>query len=200
MNRLFSLIFLFAACMPAFAEDSIPKSEIPDNHLAYFDFHGPVAQVTEYRLSDYSKTIWNFDKKGRLIYYEEYGSPFAGDGGCVFRLMKRYKYAYDKKGKIMFLDIYDEDYALVDDYADVILELFPPRNFKDKGFEKADKEYGDSTYCYSQWQDNREQTYYCGMRYDTFGNLIEKVNTIVDPDDRANITIREFVYYKRRKK
>ena len=170
----------------------IPRSEIPDDHLAYFGLRGPVQEVREYGFYNYTKTVMRFDHKGRLTEYEEYGNPFAGDGGCVFRLMRRYRYAYDTEGKIMFLETYDEDYALVDAYADMILELFPEKPSSYDAFEKAEREYGDTTYCYSRWF-NTDEKLYSGYQYDLQGNWTEHVYAV--DSDHADVTVREITYY-----
>ena len=101
----------------------IPRDSVPDDHLGWFALRGPVKEVIEYNYADWRKTVWRFDTQGRLVLYEDYGNPFAGNGGCVFSLTNRYRYAYDEEGKIQFLETYDEVNSLVDAYADMILNL-----------------------------------------------------------------------------
>ena len=43
-------------------------TEIPDeDHMSYFDLKGPVKEVRQYEYANHSKTIWQFDKEGRLV-------------------------------------------------------------------------------------------------------------------------------------
>ena len=172
-----------------------PRDSVPDDHLAWFGLHGPVAEVMEYDFSGYSKTLWRFDTQGRLTEYENYGSPFAGDGGCVFRLTDRYRYAYDKDGKIIFLETFNDEYTLIDEYADIILEMFPPQDKSAWLFQKAEKEYGDTTFCMSAWRDGDEAQHYNGIRFDRHGNWIESVSAELGDDMKAGVRVRTIQYY-----
>lgn len=214
--RQFAAIFVVLMALQAMsAENELPKSEVPDDHLAYFDLRGPVREVTEYALGDYSKTVWSFDRLGRLTEYRQYGHPFAGDGGCVFRLMAHYRYAYDKNGKIIFLYTYDEEYNLVDEYDDVILELFPPKIGTDAMIERADT-LNDSTLCYSTWyldernrgvsdpnhagqpgyiDPNNSFNHYYGCHYDQYRNWTERVDADEGEAEKARVRVREISYY-----
>ena len=203
MKKLIIILLTAILCSQAFAQEEQtfaqteepPRSEVPKDHLAWFDLRGPVREVIEYGYYNYTKTVWRFDKKGRLTEYEKYGSPFVGDGGCVFRLMAHYRYAYDRKGRIMFLETYDEDYALVDAYADLILELFPPAEQKDTMYRVAQKEFGGKTSCYSRTYEKDKLQYYIGHRYDSYGNWIEWL-LVEDYDEaKANVAVREIHYY-----
>ncbi len=167
-----------------------PKSEVPADHLAYFDLRGPVCEVTEYALYDYSKAVWKFDIQGRLTEYLRYGHPFVGGGGCVFRLMAHYRYAYDKEGRIMFLYTYDEEYNLMDEYDDEVLELFPPGVTAEKVGEEAEQ-LGDSTYCRSNWASGN----YAACRYDRHHNWTERVEAADGEAGNARIAVREIRYY-----
>ena len=69
----------------------------------------------------------------------------------MFSLTDRYRYTYDEDGKIDVLEAFNDVENLVDENDDKILTLFPTRARKDTFFDKANKEYGDSTYCYSNW-------------------------------------------------
>ena len=60
------------------------ETTIPDeDHLDYFDLRGPVKEVRRYDYGGHSKTLWRFDKKGRLVHYENYETPFAGGTDSV---------------------------------------------------------------------------------------------------------------------
>ena len=199
-RRLVILLFACAATLLCRAEEP-PRDSVPDDHLAWFGLHGPVAEVREYDYSGHSKTVWRFDTQGRLTEYENYGSPFAGDGGCVFRLTDRYRYDYDKNGKIIFLETYNDEYTLIDEYADIILELFPPQDTTavrlSEAMEsgEAEKEYGDTTWCVSKWQDIGETQHYNGIRFDRYGNWIESVSAEPGDSMKACVRVREISYY-----
>ena len=195
-----SRLLVFALCsllfLPAKAELTPPRDSVPEDHLAWFSLRGPVAEVVEYDYNNYGKTLWRFDTRGRLTEYYEYTHPFFENGGCVFGLWAHYRYAYDKKGKIQFLETYNADHNTVDEWADLTLELFPPQykgaNFRDK----AEKEYGDTTFCFSQWTPDGETSNYFGIRYDRYGNWIEEVHTSEDGYTCAGVIVREIKYYK----
>jgi hypothetical protein len=178
------------------AEEAVPRDSVPDDHLAWLGFQGPVKEVHEYNYGQYSKTVYRFDAKGRLLEYINYGSPFFGDGGCVFGLLEHYRYDYEKSGKIIFLETYNADNALVDEYADMILELFPPQDKEEKHFDKSEREFGDTTFCYSEWHNTEESFRYFGRRYDKHGNWIEDVNADEDDYYCANVRVREISYYR----
>ena len=174
----------------------MPRDSVPDNHLEWFNLRGAVKEVVEYDYYDYGKTIWRFDTKGRLTEYIEYTHPFFENGGCVFGLWAHYRYAYDEKGKIQFLETYCADYNTVDEWADLTLELFP-RQCKDANFmDRAEKEYGDTTFCFSQWHQKGEMSDYFGIRYDSHGNWFEQVHTTEDGYTCAGVRVREIQYYK----
>ena len=173
-----------------------PKSEIPDDHLAYFGLRGAVKEVREYDYGGWGKTIWRFDRQGRLTEYIDYGNPFFGSGGCVFGLLDHYRYDYDENGKIIFLETYNADNNVVDEYADVILELFPPKCNDADLFPKAEKEYGDTTFCFSVWKDDDELQHYYGHRFDRYGNWIESVSASEDDYYCADVRVREITYYE----
>lgn len=172
------------------ADTSRPKAVVPDEQLAYFDLRGPVREVTEYALGDYSKMVWTFDIKGRLTEYRCYGNPFAGDGGCVFRLMAHYKYAYDKEGKIVFLYTFAEDYNLDESLGDEVLELFPPKMAPDALREQAEM-LSDSTLCHSVWGNDS----YSGRHYDRYRNWTECVEAPGFEEEKARLRVRNIVYY-----
>ena len=176
------------------------ETTIPDeDHLAYFDLRGPVKEVRLYDYAGHAKTIWQFDKQGRLTHYENYATPFAGNGGCVFGLTDRYRYAYDGwDGHMTVLEAFNEVENLVDENEGKILTLFPPRAEKDKLFEKATKEYGDSTYCFSKWYEKEGDplSHYTGVRYDKYGNWIEQFFGTEDSYTHTDVYVREIRYYK----
>lgn len=117
------------------------ETTIPDeDHLSYFDLRGPVQEVREYDYANHAKTLWRFDKQGRLTHYEAYATPFAGNGGCVFGMTDRYRYAYDEEGKMIILETFNEVENLVDENDGKVLTLFPMREPKDVLFEQASKE------------------------------------------------------------
>ena len=195
MNRLFLIVFL-SASIPCLAELQIPRDSVPEDHLAWFGLRGPVKEMVEYDYNNYGKTIWRFDTQGRLTEYIEYTNPFFESGGCVFGLWAHYRYAYDEKGQIHFLETYNADYNTVDDFADLTLELFPPQR-KDADFRgKAEKEYGDTTHCYSEYHQKGETEEYFGIRYDRYGNWFEQVHTTGDDYSCASIRVHEITYYK----
>ena len=184
--------------VPAFAQGY--ETTIPDEeHLTYFDLRGAVQEVWEYDYANHAKTLWRFDKQGRLTHYEAYTTPFAGNGGCVFGLTDRYRYAYDDwDGHVIVLEAFNEVENLVDENDGKILTLFPPRAPKDKLFEQAAKEYGDSTYCYSRWYEKEGDTlqHYTGVRYDKYGNWIEQFFGTEDSYTHTDTYVREIKYYK----
>lgn len=184
------------ACAVEAQELIVPRDSVPEDHMAWFGLRGPVAEVVEYDYNNYGKTIWRFDQQGRLTEYVEYTHPFFEQGGCVFGLWAHYRYAYDAKGKIQFLETYCADYNTVDDFADLTLELFP-RQIKDAHFrDKAEAEYGDTTFCYNQWTPDGEMSNYFGIRYDRYGNWFEQVHTSEDGYTCASVRVREITYYK----
>ena len=178
------------------ADDSIPRSFVPDDHLAWFGLRGPVQEVREYDYGDYGKTVWRFDKQGRLTEYIAYGVPFTTAGGCVFGLFDHYRYAYDESGKIQFLETYNADNNVVDEYADLTLELFPPQCKDADLFGKAEPEFGDTTSCLGVWKDGKEGQLYFGHRFDRYGNWIERVSAVLGDSLRADVRVREITYYK----
>ena len=185
-----------ALCIGA-QEVEIPRDSVPEDHLAWLGFHGPVKEVREYDYGDYRKTVYRFDAQGRLLEYMDYTHPFAGSGGCVFGLWEHFRYAYDEDGKIIFLETYNADNTVVDAYADLTLELFPKQNTEAWLFDDALKEYGDTTRCFSLWRhDDPESTHYYGWRYDRYGNLIEGVSADLNDYSRASVRVREITYYK----
>lgn len=198
MRRLFSLsvaVFLLSALTGA-QELTIPRDSVPEDHLAWFGFRGAVKEVVQYDYNNYGKTIWRFDTRGRLTEYYEYTHPFFENGGCVFGLWAHYRYAYDEQGKILFLETYNADHNTVDDFADLILELFPPQNKEADFRDKAEKEYGDTTSCYTLWTPDGESSNYFGVRYDRKGNWFEMVHTSEDGYTCASVMVREIKYYK----
>jgi len=195
--KRFTLLFAFLSLiLPLYAEDSIPRSYIPEDHLAWFGLKGPVKDVREYDYNNYGKTLYRFDRQGRLVEFEQYGEPFIESGGCVFSLLAHYRYGYDKDGKILFLETYDINYNTVDDYTDLILELFPPKYNGADLSDKAEKEYGDTTSCFSLWKNEGDSLHYYGYRYDRHGNLIESVSVNPEKMECASIRVREFSYWE----
>lgn len=175
------------------------ETTIPDeDHLSYFDLRGPVQEVREYDYANHAKTLWRFDKQGRLTHYEAYATPFAGNGGCVFGMTDRYRYAYDEEGKMIILETFNEVENLVDENDGKILTLFPMREPKDVLFEQASKEYGDTTYCYSRWYEKEGDPlqHYHGRRYDKYGNWIEDFVGTEDSYSYTDTRVREIKYYK----
>ena len=175
MKRLLSFVLCSVFLVTAKAELIIPRDSVPEDHLAWFGLRGAVQEVTEYNYNNYGKKIWRFDTRGRLTEYYEYTHPFFENGGCVFGLWAYYRYAYDEQGKIIFEESYNADYNTVDEWADITLELFPPQ-YKGADFrDKAEKEHGDTTFCYNQWTPDGETSNYFGIRYDRKGNWFEMV-------------------------
>ena len=199
MKKLFFLT-LAAILTALFTSAQGYETTIPDeDHLAYFDLRGPVKEVRLYNYGGHSKTLWKFDKQGRLTHYENYETPFAGNGGCVFGLTDRYRYAYDDwDGHVIVLEAFNEVETLVDENDDKILTLFPPRAEKDKLFDQATKEYGDSTYCFSKWYEKAGDPlqHYTGVRYDKYGNWIEQFFGTEDSYTHTDTYVREIKYYK----
>ena len=196
-RSIFFLLLCAWLVLPVEAQElPIPRDSVPEDHLAWFGLHGPVAEVVEYDYNNYGKTIWRFDERGRLTEYYEYTHPFFENGGCVFGLWAHYRYAYDEQGKIIFLETYNADHNTVDEWADLTLELFPPQ-YKGATFrDKAEKEYGDTTFCFSQWTPDGETSNYFGIRYDRYGNWFEEVHTSEDGYTCASVIVREIKYYK----
>jgi hypothetical protein len=195
----YPFLLLSAAVMisPLAAQDEpLPRDSVPEDHLAWFGFRGPVAEVTEYDYYNYGKTVWRFDTQGRLIEYMEYMNPFTQAGGCVFGLYAHYRYAYDAEGKIQFLETYNADNNTVDAYADVILELFPPQRKEVDFKDRAEAEFGDTTFCFTQWHQKGEMSEYFGITYDRIGNWTEKVYTSEDGYSCAYVLVRDIRYYK----
>lgn len=175
------------------------ETTIPDeDHLSYFGLRGPVQEVREYDYANHAKTLWRFDKQGRLTHYEAYATPFAGNGGCVFGMTDRYRYAYDEEGKMIILETFNEVENLVDENDGKVLTLFPMREPKDVLFEQASKEYGDTTYCYSRWYEKEGDPlqHYHGRRYDKYGNWIEDFVGTEDSYSYTDTRVREIKYYK----
>ena len=197
MKRFLGLLLVACLAWPCFAQGY--ETTIPDeDHLSYFALRGPVKEVRQYDFAWHSKTFWQFDRQGRLTHYENYATPFAGNGGCVFGLTDRYRYAYDEEGKIIVLEAFNEVENLVDENDDKILTLFPLRKPQDSLFEKATKEYGDTTYCYSRWWEKEGDPlqHYHGRRYDKYGNWIEDFLGTEDSYTHTDVTVREISYYK----
>lgn len=166
-----------------------------ENHLDYFDLHGPVKEVKEYDYGWHSKTIWRFDEQGHLTEYLNYATPFAGNGGCVFSLTDHYRYAYDKNGKVTVLEAFNDVENLDDANDDKILTLFPVRTPKDTLFKHAQKEFGDTTYCYSRWWNDEDPQKYFGRTYDKHGNMIEEFYEIVGTTHHTDAVVRDITYY-----
>ena len=195
-----SLLIAFATSF--FALNSYAQTyvtEIPDeDHMSYFDLRGPVKEVRQYEYANHCKTIWQFDKEGRLVRYENYATPFAGNGGCVFSLTDRYRYAYDEDdGTMEILEAFNDVENLDDANDDKILTLFPTRARKDTFFDEATKEYGDSTYCYSKWYEKEGDPlqHYYGRRYDKYGNWIEDFIGTEDSYSYTDVIVREISYW-----
>ena len=199
MKRLGSWLLALGSLffVPIGAQElTIPRDSVPEDHLAWFGLRGAVQEVTEYDYNSYGKKIWRFDTRGRLTEYYEYTHPFFENGGCVFGLWAHYRYAYDEQGKIIFEETYNADYNTVDEWADLTLELFPPQ-YKGADFrDKAEKEHGDTTFCYNQWTPDGPTSNYFGVRYDRKGNWFEMVHTSEDGYTCASVVVREIKYYK----
>ena len=99
---------------------------------------------------------------------------------------------------MIVLEAFNEVENLVDENDDKILTLFPLRAQKDSLFEKATKEYGDSTYCYSKWYEKEGDPlqHYTGVRYDKYGNWIEEFFGTEDSYTHTDTYVREISYYK----
>ena len=194
-KRLFLLFVGVAWLLPMKAELPYVTTIPTENHLDYFDLHGPVKEVKEYNYGWHSKTIWRFDKQGRLTEYLNYATPFAGNGGCVFSLTDHYRYAYDKDGKVTVLEAFNDVENLDDANDDKILTLFPVRTPKDTLFKHAQKEFGDTTYCYSRWWNDEDPQKYFGRTYDKYGNMIEEFYGSVDNVHHTDAVVRDITYY-----
>ena len=186
----------FAACLCAQNESEIPRDSVPEDHLAWLGFRGAVKEVHEYDYGGYGKTVYRFDPQGRLLEYIAYANPFFGSGGCVFGVFDHYRYAYQPDGKIIFLETYNADNTVVDAYADLILELFPPQNKEADLFPQAKKEYGDTTFCYSKWTAEDKSEHYFGRCFDRRGNWIETVSADLAEEMQENVRVREITYYR----
>lgn len=191
---LLDLLFLLFA-LSGMAETQPPRDSIPEDHLAWLGLRGPVAEVREYDYGSYTKTFLRFDRHGRLTEYMDYMNPFAGDGGCVFGVYNHFRYDYDENGKIIFLETYNADNTLVDDFDGMILELFPQQNKEADFFAQAEPEFGDTTFCWSQWTQAGERTHYRAKRFDSYGNWIEDVDADVDDYSCARVRVRDIRYY-----
>lgn len=195
MRKTGLLIALLCVWVGGFAID-LPHDSVPKDHLAWFGFKGPVKEVRVYNYGYYGKTVYRFDPQGRLTEYIDYITPFAGSGGCVFGLYEHFRYAYDDEGKIIFLETYNADNNVVDEYDDLILELFPKQDQDADLFPYAIKEFGDTSYCWSRWSDTEDLQHYQGRRFDKYGNWIEDVSASEDDYDHADVTVREISYYR----
>ncbi|MBR0297339.1 MAG: hypothetical protein IJQ95_08135 [Paludibacteraceae bacterium] len=200
MNKhlLFGIcLFAIITTLPAEKRTVLPYvTTIPsENHLDYFDLHGPVKEVKEYDYGWHSKTIWRFDEQGHLTEYLNYATPFAGNGGCVFSLTDHYRYAYDKNGKVTVLEAFNDVENLDDANDDKILTLFPVRTPKDTLFKHAQMEFGDTTYCYSRWWNDEDPQKYFGRTYDKHGNMIEEFYEIVGTTHHTDAVVRDITYY-----
>ena len=166
-----------------------------ENHLDYFDLHGPVKEVKEYDYGWHCKTIWRFDEQGHLTEYLNFATPFAGNGGCVFSLTDHYRYAYDENGQVTVLEAFNDVENLVDENDGKTLTLFPVRTPKDTLFKHAQIEFGDTTYCYSRWWNDEDPQKYFGRTYDKFGNMIEEFYEIVGTTHHTDAVVRDITYY-----
>ena len=196
MKKGLLIVCLLCALMVSAQEVPIPRDYVPEDHLTWLGFRGPVKEVKEYNYGDYGKREYRFDPFGRLVEYVDYANPFFGDGGCVFGLWERFRYAYDSDGKIIFLETYNAENTLVDAYDDMVLELFPKQCKDADLFPKAELEYGDTTRCFSKWTDDKESQHYYGRRFDKYGNWIEEVSADEDDYYCANVRVRDIRYYK----
>jgi len=195
-NFQLAIFLLVVTSLSAQDVIDIPRDSVPEDHLAWLGFRGPVKEVRQYDYANYSKTIYCFDPQGRLLEYIDYMTPFAGSGGCVFGLWEHFRYAYDENGQIIFLETFNADNNVVDAYADLTLELFPKQNKDADLFSKAQKEFGDTTYCWSRWSETEDLTHYQGRRFDRYGNWIEDVSASEDDYHCADVRVREIVYYR----
>ena len=177
------------------AEIEVPRDSVPEDHLSWLGFKGPVKEVREYDYGNYGKTVWRFDAQGRLVEYIDYISPFVGSGGCVFGVYEHFRYAYDQDGKMIFLETFNADNNVVDAYDGMILELFPKQCKDADLFKDAEPEFGDSTYCWSKWTDEGELQHYHGRRFDRYANWIEDVSASEDDYYCAGVRVREISYY-----
>lgn len=162
--------------------------------LAYFGLTGPVSEVIQYGLFDYEKTVYRFDTYGRLVEYEEYGHPFAGDGGCVFRKMAHYKYAYDKNDSLIVLYSYNEYYNDDETLDDTVLLLFPSPIAPDTLYNHAERDTESGTACHHIWLES-DGNYHAAL-YDSHGNWTERVIAGEDDYTRADIKVRQISYYR----
>ena len=162
--------------------------------LAYFGLTGSVAEVTQYGLYAYEKTIHRFDILGRLIEYEEYGHPFTGDGGCVVRKMAHYKYAYGDNDSLIVLYSYNEYYNSDETLDDTVLLLYPPRIAADTLYKYAERDTENNTACHHLWLES-DGKYHAAL-YDSHGNWTERVMAGEDDYTRADIMVRQISYYR----
>ena len=195
MRKTVLLIVLWCCWVGGYAIE-LPHDSVPEDHLAWLGFRGPVKEVRVYNYGYYGKTIYRFDPQGRLTEYIDYITPFAGSGGCVFGLYEHFRYAYDDEGKIIFLETYNADNNVVDEYDDLILELFPKQDQDADLFPYAIKEFGDTSYCWSRWSETDDLMHYQARRFDKYGNWIEDVSASEDDYDHADVTVREISYYR----
>ena len=197
MRRLYWILGLVLAVSAGTAQEiEIPRDSVPLDHLGWFGFKGAVKEVRQYDYGWYGKTVWRFDAQGRLVEYTDYMTPFAGSGGCVFGLYEHFRYAYDSEGKIIFLETFNAENEVVDAFDDMILELFPSQNKDADLFPQAEKEFGDTTYCWSRWSETDDLMHYQARRFDRRGNWIEDVSASEDDYDHADVRVREIEYYK----
>lgn len=195
-QRLSILFFIGVIASSLFAQEALPKDSVPEDHLAWLGFRGPVKEVRKYNYGYYGKTIYRFDPQGRLTEYIDYVSPFFGSGGCVFGLYEHFRYAYDENGKIIFLETFNADNEVVDAYDGLILELFPHQNLDADLFPYAVKEFGDTTYCWSRWSETEDLMHYQGRCFDRYGNWIEDVSASEDDYFHADVVVQEISYYR----
>ena len=194
-NHFFLLSLIALSISPTKAELPYVTTIPTENHLDYFDLHGPVKEVKEYNYGWHGKTIWRFDQQGRLTEYLNYSTPFAGNGGCVFELTDHYRYAYDETGAVIVLEAFNDVENLDDANDGKILTLFPVRAPKDTLYKYAQKEFGDTTWCYSRWWNDVEPQKYFGRTYDKFGNMIEEFYGIAGTSDHTDAVVRDITYY-----
>ena len=195
MRKIGLLIVLLCSWVGGYAID-LPHDSVPEDHLAWFGFKGPVKEVRVYNYGYYGKTIYRFDPQGRLIEYFDYITPFAGSGGCVFGLYEHFCYAYGEDGKIIYLETFNADDSVVDEYDGLILEHFPKQNKDADLFPQAEKEFGDTTYCWSRWSETEDLMHYQARRFDSYGNWIEDVSASEDDYDHADVRVRAITYYR----
>ncbi len=194
-----AILILTAVCLLSSYVHSHDLEEpiIPEDQLGYFDLRGPVAEVVEEDGRTYQRTIWRFDVAGRIVEYLHFSNPFSGDGGCIFRLTDHYRYAYSPSdGSIQYLYTYNEEYTLVDAYADEILPLFPSAPSRDEDYDKAAGESGDSSYCFSrQAAMANGKEYYYAKQYDRYRNRIAEVWVPEYDAERGWMITRTIRYY-----